>query len=398
VSASSKVISTATTASPATSGTTQGGPLRLAASNGTALDFGAYAASPYGQWIQTADTTNLATTYPLILNPNGGNVGIGTSSPFAKLDVEGRVNIGTGTSQNTFIASSPQLQLFTDGGTANSLGIWQAGIASGEFGVKASDSNLYITNTYSQALGTASHSITLTTAGNVGIGTATPTTALTIRKAIDSAAYGSGTQMIDFKSYFSGYDTETVKASIYAGVSSVGSLNTQSGYLAFMTADAGTLTEKLRIEKNGSLSLKGPSSNSDATNIPINLLFSKSSGSSATGNLSVTTDFTFTGANGWRNCVLTTTASHINQYGGSQGAIEELIHFRTLNASPGIGQITVIRTNTNGSAITLTYSAPSNGILRVVATFNDSSVPGSVPQHELWVNFSMLSPVNVTVA
>ena len=39
--------------------------------------------------------------------------------------------------------------------------------------------------------------------GNVGIGTTTPTTALTIRKVIDAAAYGWGTQMIDFKSYFS---------------------------------------------------------------------------------------------------------------------------------------------------------------------------------------------------
>jgi hypothetical protein len=146
------------------------------------------------------------------------------------------------------------------------------------------------------------------------------------------------------------------------------------------------------------VAFRGSSSNADATNIPINLLFSKSSGSSATANLSVTTDFTFTGANGWRNCVLTTTASHINQYGGSQGAVEELIHFRALNSSPGVGQINVIRTNTNGSTITLTYSAPSNGVLRVVATFNDTAVPGSVPTHELWVNFSMLSPVAVTVA
>jgi hypothetical protein len=96
VSASSKVISTATTASPATSGTTQGGPLRLAASNGTALDFGAYAASPYGQWIQTADTTNLATTYPLILNPNGGNVGIGTTSPIAPLTVASSTTLAAG--------------------------------------------------------------------------------------------------------------------------------------------------------------------------------------------------------------------------------------------------------------------------------------------------------------
>ena len=144
--------------------------------------------------------------------------------------------------------------------------------------------------------------------------------------------------------------------------------------------------------------MRGTTSNNDDSNIPINLLFSKSSGNSATGNLSVTTNFTFANANGWRNCVLTTTASHINVFGGSQGAIEELIHFRTLNTSPGTSQITVIRTNTNGASITLAYSAPSNTVLRVVATYNDTDVPSTIPTHELWVNFSMLSPVTVTVA
>jgi len=59
--------------------------------------------------------------------------------------------------------------------------------------------------------------------------------------------------MIDFKSYFPGYDTETVKASIYAGVSDKGQLNTTAGYLAFMTSDGGTLGERMRIERSGSV-------------------------------------------------------------------------------------------------------------------------------------------------
>ena len=93
--------------------------------------------------------------------------------------------------------------------------------------------------------------------GNVGIGTANPSTILTIKKPIDSSAYGSGTRMIDFKSYFPGYDETTVKASIYCGVSDEGSLSTRGGYMAFMTADGTNLpTERIRIERNGNVGIK----------------------------------------------------------------------------------------------------------------------------------------------
>jgi hypothetical protein len=43
--------------------------------------------------MQVTDSTNLALEYPLALNPNGGNVGIGESSPTQKLQVAG--SIGT---------------------------------------------------------------------------------------------------------------------------------------------------------------------------------------------------------------------------------------------------------------------------------------------------------------
>jgi hypothetical protein len=97
--------------------------------------------------------------------------------------------------------------------------------------------------------------IMATGGGNVGIGTTSATTILTIRKPIDSSAYGAGTRMIDFKSFFPGFDTETVKASIYAGVSSILESRTDNGYLAFMTADTGVLYERLRIEKNGNVGI-----------------------------------------------------------------------------------------------------------------------------------------------
>jgi hypothetical protein len=43
-------------------------------------------------WIQVADKLNLGFNYSLLLNPNGGNVGIGvTAAPSAKLEVAGNI-------------------------------------------------------------------------------------------------------------------------------------------------------------------------------------------------------------------------------------------------------------------------------------------------------------------
>ncbi len=71
-----------TTGLPATSGTTQNGTLRLQlVGYGTVLDFGAEGPSTGKQWIQATNSTDLSIKYPLLLNPNGGNVSIGTTSP-----------------------------------------------------------------------------------------------------------------------------------------------------------------------------------------------------------------------------------------------------------------------------------------------------------------------------
>ena len=75
---------------PATSGTSQVGILRLqgSESNGV-LDFSVNAGS--GATLQVTNRINLAANYSLILNPNGGNVGIGTTTPTEKLSVNGNI-------------------------------------------------------------------------------------------------------------------------------------------------------------------------------------------------------------------------------------------------------------------------------------------------------------------
>lgn len=78
---------------PAISGTTQTGHIiRLygaSPSSGT-LDIGM--ASGGTAWLQATDWGDLLGKYNLLLNPNGGNVGIGTTGPAYKLDVNGSIN------------------------------------------------------------------------------------------------------------------------------------------------------------------------------------------------------------------------------------------------------------------------------------------------------------------
>ena len=64
--------------------------------NGTStvrLNFGNYPGSPFSSWVQSSD--GVGTAYPIALNPLGGSVGIGTTSPAALLDVSAGIRVNS---------------------------------------------------------------------------------------------------------------------------------------------------------------------------------------------------------------------------------------------------------------------------------------------------------------
>lgn len=76
---------------PATSGTGSNSGIRIGATPTTnlVLDMGVDATSAVYTWLQSRNQTNYALNYDLALNPNGGNVGVGTTAPTQKLHVVG---------------------------------------------------------------------------------------------------------------------------------------------------------------------------------------------------------------------------------------------------------------------------------------------------------------------
>jgi hypothetical protein len=82
---------------PPTSGSdgTSNGIFRLRDNFNVTLDIGTLGASPWTTWLQVADSNGMGVEYPLALQPNGGNVGIGINSPSSKLDVNGTIKAGT---------------------------------------------------------------------------------------------------------------------------------------------------------------------------------------------------------------------------------------------------------------------------------------------------------------
>ena len=84
---------------PTTSGYMATGVIIGSDTGGPALNIGAYdsgVGSTSYSWLSSAYHNSAGASLPFALQPNGGNVGIGTTAPGAKLDVNGGINIAAG--------------------------------------------------------------------------------------------------------------------------------------------------------------------------------------------------------------------------------------------------------------------------------------------------------------
>mgnify|MGYP006275198735 CR=1 FL=1 len=155
---------------PATSGTSQNGIVRLSNNTDNAvLDIGMRSGGN-GAWLQSTDKTSLAANYSLLLNPNGGNVGIGVTSALFPLQIRRSGGSGSlGINVDNYFGGSTRDVLFKV--TPDVV----------------SDTGGFLFRTYNA---TDVNALTILAAGNVGIGTTNPSQKLDVNGNIAIQASG----------------------------------------------------------------------------------------------------------------------------------------------------------------------------------------------------------------
>jgi len=246
VTAASGLYNGYTSGLPPTSGSATRGGLRLNNASNIALDFGTVAA---GQaWLQVSDANNYASNFALLLNPNGGNVGIGTNSPSSKLYV--RTTAGATKAYDDL--SKTNIMCFDDtsmvegvGGSITFGGYKTSTSAGGNFaaidgikenGTAGNEAGAFRIWTANSS-GVFGERMRITSGGNVGIGTSSPVESLQVTgniRASNRYYINDGTNTLEIGANY-------IQAYLNAGASSTN--------LAFYTGTA----ERMRITSAGYL-------------------------------------------------------------------------------------------------------------------------------------------------
>jgi hypothetical protein len=233
-------INNASSGLPATSGTTQtNGVLRLSSSATSGIiDFGMNSSSP---WIQATDYTGLNNNYNLLLNPNGGNVGIGTSSPAAN--------------RSLHVSSAPQNQARFERTGASTVQIeFQDSTTTNQPSLGGDGDSLTFRTSFTERL-------RIDSSGNVGIGR-TPDTvysgslqlALGNASQLATSTAGNPSLTITDNSYLNASGNH-----VYKTTNPSTRLEQYNGTLTFSNAASGTAgatisyAERMRIDSSGNL-------------------------------------------------------------------------------------------------------------------------------------------------
>ena len=187
-------VDNGTQGNPAVTGTTPTGVLRLRAGSNAVLDFGLQSSGWTGAWMQATDRTGLSAAYTLALNPNGGNVGISTTSAYAKLHVNGMVGMS---GLNSPLAISNNVGADLADFDFNGLGLMTGGVVTNpgrlmRFDNRSGQPAIQFwtrpANTaYPAATGLAK--LVIMEGGNVGIGNVSPTQVLDVTGIVNAQAF-----------------------------------------------------------------------------------------------------------------------------------------------------------------------------------------------------------------
>ena len=202
-------------------------------------------------YIQAQRADGTATTYNLAIQPNGGSVGIGTTSPGALLHVSQAGNTET-----------------CIGGTATPILSFIGGAATDPVIGYANGALRFGTVTGNGAAG-FSEKVRLDTSGRLGIGTSSPSFTLDVKAAsvptirIDDGA-AQGTRVAG-KLLIGGSSTNGVSIE-----NSVTTYNDVCSMVFSTTPAAGSITERMRIASNGGV-LIGRTTNTDSATLCVDL-------------------------------------------------------------------------------------------------------------------------------
>jgi hypothetical protein len=164
-----------TVADPATTGTTANGNLRLSGTTGShVLDFGLSGAATYS-WLQSRSKLAYGTSYNLVLNPNGGSVGIGTTAPPSTLTLGNAAGtIGGELLLNPTSTQYEGGQIIFKRSLVGSTVDWTID----QYGTTSSNARFRIFNGSSENNG-----LSILESGKIGMGTPSPSTLLHLQNS-----------------------------------------------------------------------------------------------------------------------------------------------------------------------------------------------------------------------